>query len=404
MNLLLIHRHFPGQFRHFAPIWAQRPGCRVLGLGCTDAPGLANVSCLRYPRPAVAEARKAAMHPYLRTLDEAVRHEQAVVRVLLTLRKRGFVPDVILAHPGWGETLYVRDVFPDACLIHFCEWYYATAGSDFGFDPEFPVSLDAAAKVRTRNTLHALNLEQCDLGVTPTRWQWSRHPELHRPRIRIIHEGIHTALLGPDPQATFALADGRVLRAGDPVITYVARNLEPHRGIHRFLRALERIQQQHRHCHALIVGGDGISYSHRPPDAPNWREYLLRAVRLDPERTHFLGRIPFPEYRRVLQVSAVHVYLSYPFVLSWSLLEALACGCRVIASRTAPVEEVIRDGDNGRLVGFFDMDALVEAVLNVLDGDQGFERMRQKGRQEVLERYEMSDKLEDYDHLLVGNG
>lgn len=401
MNLLLIHQNFPGQFRHFAPIWAQRPGWRVLGLGCADAPGLANVSWLRYPRPAVAETRKAAMHPYLRTLDEAVRHGQAVARVLLSLRRRGFVPDVILAHPGWGETLYVRDVFPDTRLIHYCEWYYATAGSDFGFDPEFPVTLDAAARMRTRNTLHALNLEQCDLGVTPTRWQWSRHPEVHQPRIRIIHEGIDTTQLGPDPKATFLLADGRVLRAGDPIITYVARNLEPHRGIHCFLRALERVQQQHRHCHALIVGGDGVSYSHRPPDAPNWREYLLREVRLDPERTHFLGHVPYAEYRRVLQVSTVHVYMTYPFVLSWSLLEALACGCCVVGSRTAPVEEVIRDCVNGRLVNFFDIDAWTEIILNVLDDDRSFDQMRQEGHQEVFKHYGLVGGLKGYDSLLL---
>lgn len=363
-------------------------------------PGLANVDWLRYPRPQLDASRQAGTHPYLRPLDEAVRHGQAVARALLTLRQRGFVPDVILAHPGWGETLYVRDVFPDVRLIHFCEWYYATAGSDFGFDPEFPISLDAAARVRTRNMLHTLNLEQCDLGITPTRWQWSRHPAAYRPRIEIIHEGVDTAFFKPDLQAAFALANGQILRAGDPVITYVARNLEPHRGIHIFLRALERIQQGHRHCHVLIAGGDGISYSHSPPDAPNWREYLLREVRLDPVRTHFLGRLAYADYRRLLQVSAVHVYLTYPFVLSWSLLEALACGCHVVASRTAPVEEVITNGFNGQLVDFFDIRSITERVLDTLNHPGFFGELRAHGRNSILKKYTLKHGLLGYDRAI----
>lgn len=344
MKLLLIHQNFPGQFRHMAESWSRLPGWEVVGLGRDTAPGIAGIRWFKY---ALHRLPKQDQHPYLRQMETAVLHGQAVARTLFELKRRGFAPDVILAHPGWGETLYVRDVFPDVRLIHFCEWYYGASGADLDFDPEFPTSFDARARIRTWNALHTLNLENCDIGVTPTHWQHSRHPEVYRDKIAVIHEGINTDILRPDPAAILKLDNGITLKAGDPVITYVARNLEPYRGVHVFMRALETIQKKHPTCHTVIVGGNGVSYGSQPKDAPNWREKMLREVKLDPTRTHFLGKVPYDTYLKVLQVSAAHVYLTYPFVLSWSVLEAMASGCLVVGSRTAPVEEVIRGGGMG---------------------------------------------------------
>jgi glycosyltransferase involved in cell wall biosynthesis len=228
------------------------------------------------------------------------------------------------------------------------------------------------------NAQHALDLIQCDAGVSPTHWQRSRYPQILQPKIVVQHEGIATANLAPDPDAVVTTPSGVTLKAGDPVVTYVARNLEPYRGFHIFMRALAKIQAQQPRCHALIVGGDDVSYGKRPRGAANWREKMLAEVKLDPARTHFLGRVPRAQYIKVLQVSAAHVYLTYPFVLSWSLLEAMACGAPIIASDTAPVREVIRDGVNGRLVGFFDSSGLAAAVGKLLAGtnSQSSRRMR----------------------------
>jgi glycosyltransferase involved in cell wall biosynthesis len=329
MRILIAHQNFPGQFRRLAQVWAREPGWEVLGLGRTSAPGLVGVRWLPYElhRPGLD-----GQHPYLRQMENAVLHGQAAARVMLQLKAQGFRPDTILAHPGWGETLYARDVFPHARLIHFCEWFYGTPDSDMGFDPEFPCSFDSQTRMRTWNALHTLNLTQCDLGVSPTEWQRSRHPADFLPKIRRVHEGIDTDVLRPDATAHLALPSGHTVRAGDPVITYVARNLEPYRGFHSFMRALEKVQKAHASCHAIIVGGDDISYGQKPADAPNWREKMLREVKLDAARTHFLGKVPYDIYRRVLQVSAAHVYLTYPFVLSWSMLEAMACGCLVLGA------------------------------------------------------------------------
>ena len=195
MRLLVLHQNFPGQFGHLVQAWATRPGWDVRALGRDTAPGLAGFDGL--VRYALGAEGQPGQHPYLRQMEAATLHGQAVARAMLELRGRGFVPDAILAHPGWGETLYAKDVFPDARLVHYCEWFYNAEGADLGFDPEFPITFDDRARIRTWNALHALNLTHCDAAVTPTQWQKSRHPEIFQPRIAVQHEGIATRSSAP---------------------------------------------------------------------------------------------------------------------------------------------------------------------------------------------------------------
>jgi glycosyltransferase involved in cell wall biosynthesis len=397
MRLLVLHQNFPGQFGHLVRAWSQRPGWDVRALGRDTAPGLPGFDGLvRYK---LARSPHSHQHPYLRSMEAATLHGQAVARVLLDMKKKGFTPDAVLAHPGWGESLFVKDVFPDARLVHYCEWYYNAEGADLGFDPEFPISFDDCARIRTWNALHALNLTQCDAAVTPTHWQKSRHPEIFHPKITVQHEGIDTERLGPDPEAWIKTPNGTMLKAGDPVVTYVARNLEPYRGFHIFMRALEKLQQQHKKVHAVIVGGDEVSYGERPKDAKHWREKMLREVELDATRTHFLGKLPRARYIKVLQVSAAHVYLTYPFVLSWSLLEAMACGANIVASDTAPVLEVIRDGRNGDLVPFFDAAAVARRLELALSRTRGTCQLRLRARDSV-QSYAFDASMHQYDRLI----
>ena len=401
MRVLVIHQNFPDQFGHLVKTWAQRPGWDVRALGSETAPGLPGFDGLlryRLARPPVPHQLA-----YLRQMEAATLHGQAAVRAMLQLKQQGFTPDVIVAHPGWGETLYAKDVFPHARLVHLCEWYYNANGADLGFDPEFPLSLDARARIRTWNALHTLNLTHCDAAISPTQWQRSQHPEIFQSKITVQHEGIATHALSPNPQAAITTPSGVVLKAGDPVITYVARNLEPYRGFHIFMRALERIQAAHPTCHAVIVGGDGVSYGQRPKDAANWREQMLKEVTLDPVRTHFVGRLPYAQYLRVLQVSAAHVYLSYPFVLSWSLLEAMACGVPIVGSSTAPVREVLRDGENARLVGFFDVQALAHTTVAMLNARQARIPMRKQTRADA-QCYGLDAGVAGYDRAIDYSG
>ncbi len=399
MRLLVIHQNFPGQFGHLVREWSKRPTWDVRGLGRDTAPGMPGFDKLiRYK---LARNVRADQHLYLRQIEASTLHGQAAARAMIKLKQSGFVPDAILAHPGWGETLFAKDVFPHARLVHFCEWYYSADGADLGFDPEFPLSFDDRARIRMWNAQHALDLVQCDAAVSPTHWQRSRYPEILQPKIVVQHEGIATEGLAPNASAALTTPNGVVLKAGDAVVTYAARNLEPYRGFHVFMRALERIQKADPSCHALIVGGDGVSYGKRPQGAANWREKMLAELSLDPARTHFLGRIPMARYVTVLQVSAAHVYLTYPFVLSWSLLEAMACGAPIVASDTAPVREVIRDGVNGRLVGFGDTDGVVRSVLELLSRGKDAEVRCERARADV-QRFSQRNAAIAYEHLVLG--
>lgn len=393
LNILFIHQNFPGQFLHLAAHLATLPGINVVGLG--EAKNIARgkkVSGVRvfgYRH----EARPAEGHVYLRGLENQVRQGQAVLRALLDLKKRGFTPHLICAHPSWGESMFLREVFPQSKIVNYCEFFYQTHGADVGFDPEFQSSsLDALCRLRLRNTAHLLALEDCDIGWTPSQWQARQLPDAYRPKVSIIHEGIDTRKIHPKGDATFQYR-GLSLSRADSVLTYVARNLEPYRGFHTFMRSLPKILSANPKTQVVIAGGDEVSYGRPPVDAENWRAKLLAEVgsAVDPARVHFVGKLPYEDYLALLQVSTVHVYLTYPFVLSWSFLEAMAAGCALVASRTAPVEEVIEHGHNGLLVDFFDCNALAEAVGEVLANPEDFAPMRSWARETVQRRYELND-------------
>jgi glycosyltransferase involved in cell wall biosynthesis len=396
LKVLFIHQNFPGQFGRIAQHLARDPGYEVLAVGKRGCPGLRGVRTLVYN---LHRGPAAATHHYARPYEAGLLYGQACLRALMWLKAKGYAPDVIVAHPGWGETMFVREAFPDARLIHFCEFYYHANDVDVGFDPEFPATVDDRARVRAKNALQLLNLEACDLAVSPTQWQKSLHPKAYHDKIRVIHEGIDSQHMHPDPRASFTLPNGKVLTPGDPVVTYVARNLEPYRGFHVFMRALPQILEQNPGCEIVIAGGDDVSYGSQPRDAANWRERMLNEVALDTSRVHFLGQIPYAKYRALLQVSAAHVYLTYPFVLSWSMLEAMACGCLLIGSRTTPVCEVIQDGENGLLVDFFDIDGIAEKVKLALSEPQRFGRIRDFASASVREGYSAAKGINIYRQL-----
>ncbi|MFB9244713.1 glycosyltransferase family 4 protein [Massilia antarctica] len=396
-RILFIHQNFPGQFKRIASQLARDPAYEVLAIGKDGCPGLPDVRTLTYKlhRGAAKET-----HHYAKPFEAGILHGQACLRVLLSMKEKGFVPDVIIAHPGWGDTMFVREAFPDARLVHFSEFYYHTDNADVGFDPEFPSTIDDRARVRAKNALQLLNLEGCDIAVAPTAWQKSLHPKPYHDKIALIHEGIDTAYLCPNPDAAFTLPNGKVLRPGDPVVTYVSRNLEPYRGFHTFMRALPRILADNPECDIVLAGGSDVSYGARPADGQSWRARMLAEVAVDPDRVHFLDRIAYARYRDLLQVSAAHVYLTYPFVLSWSMLEAMACGCLVIGSDTAPVTEIIRDGENGVLVDFFDTDAIAGAVSRALREPARCVPLRARAVESIKAGYAVEEGIAGYRRLI----
>ena len=394
MNLLFIHQNFPGQFRHIAAHFAADPSKRVVAIG--EASNLEKASAIhpRIERRPYASPKGAheTTHPYVRGYEAAVRRGLAVADVAARLKSERFVPDLIMAHPGWGEALFLRDVFPSARIVQHAEFFYQPTGADVGFDPEFPGAGDDAHRIRTKTTTQLMSMEQADLLIAPTEWQCSRFPATLRSRMQVAHEGIDTALVVPNPVMKIALArSGVTLAAGDEVVTYVARNLDPYRGFHVFMRALPRLLSLRPQARVLIVGGNAVSYGARPAGGRSWRQTLLAEVGagLDAARVHFLDRLPYAAYLQVLQVSAVHAYLTYPFVLSWSLLEAMSAGCMVVGSRTAPVEEVITHGKNGWLTDFFDHQVLADTLAEALEQGARLGGIRRAARQTIVERFDL---------------
>jgi glycosyltransferase involved in cell wall biosynthesis len=390
MNVLFVHQNFPGQYLHLAPALAAGEGNQVVALSTRPGVSLPGVRTVVYPMP---EKPSRSIHPWLAEQEVKVIRGRAVALAARALRDEGFCPDVICAHPGWGEALFLKDVWPDSRMICFCEFYYRAQGSDMGFDPEFSApDDDDRCRLRMKNAHHLLSLEAADLGVAPTRWQRDQFPPEYQPRIEVVFDGIDTDRACPRDQAVVRLRRDRVaLSRADEVVTFVARNLEPYRGFHVFMRALPRILRERPKARAIIVGGDEVSYGRKSPGGLTWRQRLLDEVGkdLDMSRVHFVGRLPYATFLDVLRISSAHVYLTYPFVLSWSMLEAMSVGGLVIGSATPPVQEVIRHEENGLLVDFFDTSGLARTVSEALADPAAFDRLRGAARKTVVSEYDL---------------
>ncbi|MGK7861971.1 glycosyltransferase family 4 protein [Falsiroseomonas sp. E2-1-a4] len=388
LKALFIHQNFPGQYAHLAPALAQRQGVKVWAVGEKPGYSAPGVQYVAYGTPKGAGQQT---HRYLRSLEAATRRGQHLANKLVQLREQGLRPDIIVCHPGWGEGLFLKDVFPQARTLYYWEFYYNSVGQDLGFDPAQPVGLDDAARIRVLNATQLISLQSADWGISPTRWQWSRYPDWARRRISCLHEGVDTERCAPNPAAVFRTPEGREFRRGDEVISYVARNLEPYRGFPSFLRALPRLQRERPGLQTVIVGGNEISYGRKPEGAENWKAKLLAELgeQLDLSRIHFTGRVAHDALHDLFRVTRAHVYLTYPFVLSWSMLEAMACGALIVGSDTPPVTEVVQHGRNGLLVPFFEPERLAQTVLKVLAEPEHHAGLAAQGRADIIARYDL---------------
>jgi glycosyltransferase involved in cell wall biosynthesis len=376
VRFLFVHQNFPGQYRHLAAHYAAEAGYRVVAVGekanLLRQPRLPGVEVFGYdlPEPDKADAFNA---PVLKAIHRGKR----VAAGAAHLKRQGLRPDVIFAHIGWGEALFLKDIFPDARVLLYGEFFYRAQGGDVGFDAEFPMSAEKVLRLRVMNAPLLMSLDAADWGMAPTRWQHKQFPAPYAERMSVIHDGIDTDVVRPGASDEQAL------------ITYVARNLEPYRGFHVFMRAIPEIQKRRPNARIVIVGGDEVSYSPRLPPGQTYRQRLLREIegKADLSRVHFTGRIPYADYLALLRRSSVHVYLTYPFVLSWSLLEAMSAGCLVVGSRTPPVEEVIRDGENGLLTDFFSTGELASRIDEALS--RNHDELRAAARRTVIDRFDL---------------
>lgn len=389
LNILFVHQNFPGQYRELFQ-WLVGQGSHniVFLTQRKDAPEVSGARIIRYTPHRKAAADAYALSAYW---EDCVGNGYGVALACEALNAESFRPDIIIGHVGWGELTFVKQVWPDVPVLGFFEYFFLSEGGLVGFDPEFPASDQARYTMHARNAVHFTNIHTVDLGQTPTEWQKNTYPESFHPKLYVCHEGIRTDLLGPDPDAAIALGRlPRPISRSDEVFTYMARNLEPARGFHVFMRALPEILERRPGARVVIIGGSEVSYGRKIEDPGGYRARMEREVghKIDWTRVHFVGRVPYSAYRKIIQISRCHIYLTAPFVPSWSLLEAMAMEATVVASDVAPVRELVTHDHTALLVDFFDPSQLARQVAECLANPEDYARLGRQARRHVAQNFD----------------
>ena len=389
MKILIVHQNFPGQFKHLVPELLKDAQNQLTAFTMNSFTSAdPNLRVVSYK---ATKGTAKDVHPWAAETETKVIRGEAAFRAALMLKNEGYTPDLILAHPGWGESLFLKDVWPKAKIVIYCEFHYASEGADIGFDPEF-LSKDPgeACRLRMKNVNNFLHFDIANAGIAPTEWQKSTFPEPFRSKIQVIHDGIDTDVVKPNAKVQLQVGKHLLTRA-DEIITFVNRNMEPYRGYHTFMRALPKILKARPNARVLIVGGDGVSYGAKPPAGQTWKQIFLNEVKdeIDLSRVHFLGHLDYKVFIPILQLSRVHVYLTYPFVLSWSLLEAMACGCAIVASDTAPLKEAIIDQETGLLADFFSAKDIADQTIHLLEHPELRESLGARARAFAVQQYDL---------------
>ena len=391
MKILFLHPNFPAQFRHLATVLGQDKRNTVVFATNRREGSILGVNKVIYEKSRTA---RPETHHYVRPLENAVLEAQGVYRVAQKLKDQGFYPDIVYGHSGWGPTLFMKDIFPKATLLCYFEWFYNAYGSDASFDPSDPINADDEARIRIKNAPILLDLATCDRGLSPTGWQRAQFPKEFHSKIKVHHDGIDTNYFKPLPDAKLFLPRINLdLTEAEEIVTYVARGMEPYRGFPQLIETIAILQKKRPQCHFVIVGKNRVAYGKSLPDGKTYKEAMLEKFPLDMSRVHFTDLLPYDEYLQVLQASSVHIYLTRPFVLSWSMLEALSTGCLIVASDTACVTEAIEDNVNGLLVNFFDTQQICDRVIEALDNPAKMAEIRANARKTILEGYDLAKLL-----------
>ncbi len=388
MHILFIHQNYPAQFGLIAAYLAQTRGFRCTFLS-EDTPGFADgVDRIRY---AMSGGATAHNHFCTRTFENVVCRSVSAYEALKA--RPDIRPDLIVAHAGFLSTVYLRELY-DCPIVNYFEYFYHTHNSDMDFRPDFPTNEQNRLRARTRNAHLLLDLSNCDVGYSPTLWQTSLFPAEFRPKIRTIFDGVDTSFWRPMPHGQRRVA-GCDFPEGLRIVTYVSRGMESLRGFDQFMKAAKILCQLRRDVLFVVVGNDRICYS---ADAEftggkTFKEWVLAQDQYDLSRFLFTGLLPPNELAKLFSITDLHVYLTAPFVLSWSLMNALACGATVLASDTAPVREMIVDGENGLLVDFFNPEKIAHQAGEILDRPQEYKHLGLAGVRLIGANYSLDQAL-----------
>jgi glycosyltransferase involved in cell wall biosynthesis len=401
MKYLFVHQNFPGQFLHVLRHLAAQKQHELLFI---TENGTNNLVGVRKMLHTLGRKPTAHAHPHIHDLEQALIRADSVAHSATKLKQLGFEPDIIIGHHGWGEMLHLNDVFPHTPLLGYHEFYYNMEGRDVGFDPEFPMRADMSARMRVKNMVNLLALSNPGFGQTPTKFQLETYPEWARPNISVLEEGVNLDICKPNPELhqRVVTIGGYKIKPTEKLITFVVRDLEPYRGFHKMMRALPKILGERADTRIILVGGDGVSYGMKPAHG-TWREQMLNELSscMDISRVHFAGRVHYETYIKLLQRSDTHVYLTYPFVASWSLREAMATGCAIVGSDTEPVREFIRHRRTGLLAPFLEHDVIADRILESLEDDELNARIRKGARAWAVKNLDMGQYLKAYEALIA---
>ena len=383
MHILFVHQNFPAQFGPFAFRLAREPGFRCTFVNQKLDGTHRGVRCIKYATKGGATEQN---HYCSRTFENGIWHTAGVYDALAAAPD--LRPDLIVGHSGFGSTLYLRDLYPGVPIVNLFEYYYRVTGSDLDFRPEFPSRPMDRLRARSRNAMILLDLDNCDLGYSPTDWQRSKLPAEFQPKLRTSFDGIDTDLWRPDPHAPRRVGD-REIPTGTKIVTYVSRGMESMRGFDIFMRAAKKLCDRRADVLFVVVGQDRVCYGgdDKFTGGKTFKEWVLAQDHYDLSRFLFTGLMPEPALAALLAATDLHIYLTVPFVLSWSLFDALACGATVLASDTGPVRELITHEQTGLLVPFFDVDAFADTANRVLDDPAAFKPLGRAGVELIREKY-----------------
>ncbi|MBQ0804856.1 MAG: glycosyltransferase family 4 protein [Sulfitobacter sp.] len=394
MKIMFVHQNMPGQYRELVQWLADTGEHQIYFLTQRQKPPSFKGVETRIYKTHHKPAKDA--YGLSKNWEESAGNGLGAARAARRIEKtEGFKPDIVIGHVGWGELTFFKDVWPDVPIIGFFEYFYSDSGGPVGFDPEDTVTEDTAFLLRVRNAVPLANIETVDIGLSPTFWQRDRFPESFHDKLYVCHDGIRTDQLKPNPKVRLKLGRlDRDLTREDEIVTYIARNLERTRGFHVFMRSLPKILKERPNARVLILGGNDTSYGGKSKHLGGLRAEMEAEVGKDVDwsRVHFLGKLPYEDYQKIVQISRCHLYLTMPFVLSWSLLESMAMEATIVASDVAPVREAITHGETGLLCDFFNPAALADQVIDVLAAPAKYAHLGPAARKHVVQTYDFLTK------------
>jgi glycosyltransferase involved in cell wall biosynthesis len=386
MRALFIHPNFPAQFgivAHYAAAQLQWPCVFLTSVDTTkfEAP----FTHINYRLKDDEPCPPSFTNP--ESLSGLMEHLAAIYRGLRNIPE--LQPDVVVGHVSYGTFLYLKNLYACPFVGYFELFPGAFWGQEMVLREAFPPTESVRLFQSTYHALTILQLMACDVAYTPSQTQWNMAPAEYRNKIKVIPEGVDCNVFQPRPRPT-TIGD-RTIEPHTPVITFVSRTLESVRGFDIFMRVAKRIAEARPDALFIVVGAERTHYGHELAytQGKSFARWVLAQEEYDLSRFAFIAMPPMEQLASIYNVSSLHVHLSAPFIPSPTLLQAMASGCAILGSATAPVQEFIEDGKHGRLAPLEDVETLTSVALEMIANPEQCRELAREARLRAVEEYEL---------------